>query len=73
MSKIFAWCIYIWKEVWVLPKEFPVDEQICKMLADGIHKTGCGKYKRNGDAIQTGCILDNGFKWDFYLRNEPVD
>ena len=37
------------------------------------YKTCCGKFKRLGDGIQTDCIADDGYTWDFYFCNEPVD
>merc|ERR1739845_296481 len=36
-------------------------------------KTRCGKYKRIGDGLQADCLADDGYTFDFYFRNEPVD
>ena len=49
-----------------------VDEQTCKMQGKCEYKTRCGKFKRLGDGLQTNCIADDGFTYDFYFRNEPV-
>ena len=54
-------------------KDFSVDEQTCKMQGKSEYKTCCGKFKRLGDGIQTDCIADDGYKWDFYFHNEPLD
>lgn len=72
VDELFRWCRYIWKEAWCLGKEFSVDEQTCKMQGRSEYKTRCGKYKRLGDGIQTDCIADDGYTFDFYFRNEPV-
>ena len=32
----------------------------------------CGKYKRLGNGIQTDCIADDGYTFDFYFQNETV-
>ena len=70
---LFLWNRCIWKEAWCLNKNFSIDEQTCKMQGKSKYKTWCGKYKRIGDGIQTDCIADDGFTYDFYFRNEPVD
>jgi hypothetical protein len=36
-------------------------------------KTRSEKFKRLGDGLQGDCIADDGYTWDFYFRNEPVD
>eukprot|EP00957_Ditylum_brightwellii_P132021 10066112-Ditylum_brightwellii.AAC.1 len=36
------------------------------------YKTRCGKFKRLGDGLQTDCVADDGYTFDFYFRNEPV-
>jgi len=36
-------------------------------------KTRCGKFKRVGDGLQADCLADDGYTFDFYFRNEPVD
>jgi hypothetical protein len=56
-----------------LGKEFSGDEQTCKMQGKSEYKTRCGKFKRLGDGIQADCLADDGYTWDFYFRNEPVD
>jgi hypothetical protein len=72
VDELFRWLRHIWKEAWCLGKEFSIDEQTCKMQGKSEYKTRCGKYKRLGDGIQTDCIADDGYTWDFYFRNEPV-
>ena len=62
-----------WKEAWILADNVSVNEQTCKIQGYSIHKNRCGKYKRIGYGIQIDCIADDGFTWDFYFRNEPVD
>ena len=37
------------------------------------YKTRCGKFKRIGDGIQTNCIANDCYTYDFYFRNKPVD
>ena len=37
------------------------------------YKTRCGKFKRIGDGLQADCLADDGYTFDFYFRNEPVD
>jgi hypothetical protein len=37
------------------------------------YKTCCGKFKRLGDGIQMDAIADNGYTWDFYFCNEPIN
>jgi len=73
VDELFRWCRHVWKEAWVLSKNFSVDEQTCKMQGKSEYKTRCGKFKRIGDGIQTDCIADDGYTYDFYFRNEPVD
>eukprot|EP00956_Cyclotella_meneghiniana_P034869 scaffold109003_cov36-Cyclotella_meneghiniana.AAC.1 len=73
VDELFRWMRYIFKEAWVLGKECSVDEQTCKMQGRSEYKTRCGKFKRIGDGLQTDCIADDGFTYDFYFRNEPVD
>jgi hypothetical protein len=71
VDELFRWLRYIWKEAWVLGKDFSIDEQSCKMQGKSEYKTRCGKFKRLGDGIQTDAIADDGYTWDFYFRNEP--
>ena len=73
VDELFRWCRYIWKEAWELAENFSIDEQTCSMQGKSEYKTRCGKFKRIGDGIQTDCIADDGFTYDFYFRNEPVD
>ena len=54
-------------------KDFSIDKQTCKMQGKSEYKTHCGKFKRLGDGIQTDCIADDGYTWDIYFCNEPVD
>ena len=54
-------------------EDFSMDEQTTKMQGKSEYKTRCGKFKRLGDGIQGDCIADDGYTWDFYFRNEPVD
>ena len=37
------------------------------------YKNRYGEFKRIGDGIQTDCMVDDGYKYDFYFRNKPVD
>ena len=71
VDELFRWLRYIWKEAWVLGKDFSIDEQSCKMQGKSEYKTRCGKFKRLGDGIQTDAIADDGYTWDFYFHNEP--
>jgi hypothetical protein len=43
------------------------------MRGKSIYKTQCGKFKRIGDGLQADCLADDGYTFDFYFRNEPVD
>eukprot|EP00957_Ditylum_brightwellii_P014587 1098880-Ditylum_brightwellii.AAC.1 len=36
------------------------------------YKVQCCKFKRLGDGLQSDCIVDEGYNWDFYFRNKPV-
>ena len=72
-DEFFRWLRYIWPEAWLLAQRFSVDEQTCKMQGKSEYKTRCGKFKRIGDGLQTDCLADDGFTYDFYFRNEPVD
>ena len=72
-DEFFCWLRYIWKKAWVLGRNFSVDKQTCSMQGQSMYKTRCGKFKRIGDGLQTDCIADDGYTWDFYFRNEPVD
>ncbi len=44
-----------------------MDEQTCKMQGKSRYKACCGKFKRLGDEIQTVCIADDGYTWDFIV------
>ena len=65
VDEFFRWNRYIWKEAWCLNKNFLIDEQTCKIQGKCEYKTRCEKYKRVGDGIQTDCIADDGFTYDF--------
>jgi hypothetical protein len=73
IDEFFRWLRYIWKEAWCLAEGFSINEQSCKMQGKSKYKTRCGKFKRLGDGIQGDCIADDGYTWDFYFRNEPVN
>ena len=36
------------------------------------YRTRCWKFKRIGDGIQTDCMEDDGYTYDFYFRNKSV-
>ena len=38
-----------------------------------INKSRCGKFKRVDNRLQADCLSDNGYTFDFYFRNDPVD
>jgi hypothetical protein len=68
VDEFFCRRCYIWKEAWCLGKEFSVDEQTCKMQGQSDeYKMRCGNYNRLGDGIQTDCIADDGYTFDFYF------
>ena len=73
VDELFRWLRFIWKETWVLAKEFSNDEQSCKMQGKSEYKVQCGKFKRLGDGLQCDCLANDGYTWDFYFRNEPSD
>mmetsp|Transcript_14413 Transcript_14413/g.30257 ORF Transcript_14413/g.30257 Transcript_14413/m.30257 type:complete len:556 (-) Transcript_14413:739-2406(-) len=73
VHEFFNWLRYIWKKAWDLGPIVSADEQTCTMHGKSQYKTRCGKYKRIGDGIQTDAIADDGYTWDFYFRNEPVN
>ena len=73
VDEFFRWLRFIWKQAWVLGKDFSIDEQTCEMQGKSEYKTCCGKFKRLGDGIQTDCIADDGYTWDFYFCNERFD
>jgi hypothetical protein len=73
VDEFFRWLRYIWKEAWLLGEGFSIDEQTTKCQGKCEYKTRCGKFKRLGDGLQGDCIADDGYTWDFYFRNEPID
>ena len=73
VDELFRWQRFIMKEAWCLAEDFSVDEQTCKMQGRSSYKTRSGRFKRIGDGIQVDCIADDGYTFDFYFRNEPVD
>ena len=73
VDEFFRWNRHIWKEKWTLNRKFSIDEQTCNMQGKSEYKTRCGKFKRIGDGIQTDYMADDGYTYDFYFRNEPVD
>ena len=64
VDELFRWLRFIWKEAWVLAKEFSIDEQSCKMQGKSEYKVRCGKFKRLGDGLQCDCLADDGYTWD---------
>jgi hypothetical protein len=44
VDEFFHWLRHIWKEAWVLAKEFSVNEQTCKMRGKSKYKSCCGKF-----------------------------
>ncbi len=56
-----------------MAKDFLIEEQSCKMQGKLEYKTCCSKFKRLGDEIQGNCIANNGYTWDFYFQNEPIN
>ena len=73
VDEFFRWLRHQWKQAWEVSKTCSVDEQTCCMQGRSEYKTRCGKYKRIGDGIQADCMADDGYTFDFYFRNEPVD
>jgi hypothetical protein len=69
VDELFRWLCYIWKEAWVLGKDFLNDEQYCKMQGNLEYKFHCGKFKRLGNGLQGDCIADDRYTWDFYSWN----
>eukprot|EP00957_Ditylum_brightwellii_P103697 7900173-Ditylum_brightwellii.AAC.1 len=63
---------YTWKKVCLLAEDVSADEQMVAMQGWSDYKVQCNKHKRIGDGLQAECIADDGYTWDFYLRNEPV-
>ena len=70
---LLAWARHIWPQGWVVSRVFAADEQTCPMRGKSIYKTRCGKCKRIGDGLQCDCLADDGYTFDFYFRNEPVE
>ena len=73
VDKFFRWNRHIWKEAWTLNKNFSINEQTRKMQGQINYKTQCGMFNSIGDRIQTNCMTDDGYTYDFYFRNKPVD
>ena len=73
VDEFFRWNRNIWKEAWILNKNFSIDDQTCKMQGKSEYKTRCGKFKMIGDGIQTDCMADDGYTYYFYFHNEPVN
>ena len=42
------------------------------MQGESEYKACCGKFKSLGDGLQCDYIADDGYIFNFYLRNEPV-
>jgi hypothetical protein len=61
VDELFCWLHHIWKEAWVLAKEFSNDEQSCKMQLRLEYKTWCGKFKWLGNGIQANCLAGDGY------------
>ena len=72
VDEFFGWMRFIFKEAWVLGQECSVDKQTCRMQGKSECKTQCGKFKHIGDRLQADCIANDGFTYDFYFCNEPV-
>eukprot|EP00957_Ditylum_brightwellii_P116312 8871977-Ditylum_brightwellii.AAC.1 len=72
VDSFFRWLQHIWKKAWLLGPRVSADEQTTSMQGKSEYKVCCGKCKRIGDGIQADCIVDDGYTWDFYFRNEPV-
>ena len=72
-DSLFAWARHIWKKAWIPGKNISADEQTCPMQGKCLYKSRCGKFKRVGDGLQADCLADDGYTFDFYFRNEPVD
>ncbi len=73
INELFRWLHYIWKEAWELAKDYLIDKQSCKMQGKPEYKTRYGNFKRLGDGIQGDCMAINGYTWDFYFQNEPIN
>jgi hypothetical protein len=73
VNEFFCWLRYIWKEAWCLAKGFLIEEQSCKMQGKSKYKTCSGKFKQLGDGIQMNAIANDGYMWDFYFRNKPIN
>jgi len=73
VDEFFRWLRHIWKEAWVLAEQFSIDEQTTKCQGKCEYKVRCGKFKRIGDGLQSDCIADDGYTWDFYFRNKPIE
>ncbi len=73
VDEFFQWLWYVWKEAWIFGENFLVDKQTCKKRGKSEYKTQCGKFKQIGDGIQADCIADDGFTYDFFFCNEPVE
>ncbi len=73
VKEFFNWLHIIWKEAWDLGPVVSANEQTYSMQGKSQYKTCCWKYKRIGDGLQTDAITNDGYTFDFYFRNEPVD
>ena len=50
-----------------------INEHTCKIQGNSEYKTSCGKFTRIGYGIQADYIADDGFTYEFYFCNEPVN
>ena len=57
----------------MLAENFSIDEQTTKCQGKCEYKCRCRKFKWLGNGLQGDCIADDGYTWDFYFRNEPID
>ena len=69
----FKWARYIWRKAWITAKNFSADKQITMCQGTLEYITRYGRRRRIGDGLLADCITDNGYTFDFYFRNEPVD
>ena len=49
------------------------DKQVAGIQGQSEYKTGTGLCKRIGDGLPVNALADDGYTYNFYFCNEPVD
>ena len=71
MRPLLTWMNFIFPTIWLLGMCFSIDEMT--MRFQGQHKDKQRiTYKAEGDGFQADSLCDEGFTYQFYMRNDPA-